>query len=110
MSRRWPKETAPFREASPDGWKRHLVNGYAGTEEDLGRAKSELASWSKTTDANLKKAQRFSWSAVAAGLAWAALVIPSDETLDRAVLGWEDLAWQLGRSSARTRRRCARRC
>ncbi|MFG1956715.1 hypothetical protein [Nonomuraea sp. NPDC049028] len=90
-------------EAAPGEWLRRYGGG-------SGRAKSELASWSKTTDANLKKAQRFSWSAVAAGLAWAALVIPSDETLDRAVLGWEDLAWQLGRSSARTRRRCARRC
>lgn len=96
MSRRWPKQFAPFQEANPHGWKRDMVRGYATTEEDLGRAKSELASWSKTTDANLKKAQRFSWSAVAAGLAWAALVIPSDETLDRAVLGWRDLAWQLG--------------
>ncbi|MCA2222407.1 hypothetical protein [Nonomuraea aurantiaca] len=96
MNRRWPKQFAPFREANPDGWKRDMVRGYANTERDLGRAKSELASWSKTTDANLKKAQRFSWSAVAAGLAWASLVIPSDETLDRAVLGWRDLAWQLG--------------
>lgn len=96
MRGRWPQAFESIVKENPNGWKRNFVEGYRYTEQDLKEARSELERWSKTTDANLKKARKFSWSAVAAGLAWAALVIPSDDALDSAVLGWRDLAWQMG--------------
>lgn len=89
----------------PKAWKPHLRSptfkrdyfpGIGRAEEDVARARSELAKWSAATDRNLKRAREFSWAAMAAGLAWASLMIPSDETLDRAVLGWRQLAWDLG--------------
>ncbi|MEU0566164.1 hypothetical protein ABZ297_12310 [Nonomuraea sp. NPDC005983] len=102
------KENAKMRESlrrHPKAWeqplrdpdfKRSYFPGVAKAEDRVTQAKSELAKWSATTERNLKRARTFSWAAIAAGLAWASLIIPSDETLDHAVLGWQQLAWDLG--------------
>lgn len=57
---------------------------------------SELAKCSKGTQANLARAKAFSWAAMAGGLAWTVMVVPSDEDLDRAVAGWKELAYDCG--------------
>ncbi|GLW09255.1 hypothetical protein Misp01_43840 [Microtetraspora sp. NBRC 13810] len=77
-------------------FERHYFPGVADAKDRLAQAKSDLAKWSATTERNLKTTRTFSWATVAAGLAWASLIIPSDETLDQAVLGWQKLAWDLG--------------
>lgn len=57
---------------------------------------SELAKSSKATQANLARAKTFSWAVMAGGLVWTAMIIPSDEDLDRAVAGWSELAYYCG--------------
>ncbi|MET8386740.1 hypothetical protein ABZV14_27450 [Streptosporangium canum] len=60
------------------------------------RRLSELAKCSKGTQANLARAKAFSWAVMAGGLAWTVMIVPSDEDLDRAVEGWEKLAYDCG--------------
>ncbi|MER5325389.1 hypothetical protein [Streptosporangium roseum] len=69
------------------------VNGLHAERE---RRLSELAKYSKATQANLARAKAFSWAAMAGGLVWTAMIIPSDEDLDRAVAGWGELAYYCG--------------
>ncbi|MER5418839.1 hypothetical protein [Streptosporangium roseum] len=65
-----------------------------GAERD--KRLSELAKCSKGTQANLARAKAFSWAAMAGGLAWTVMIVPSDEDLDRAVAGWKQLAYDCG--------------
>ncbi|NUW33985.1 hypothetical protein HTZ77_21480 [Nonomuraea sp. SMC257] len=53
---------------------------------------SRLAKATERTRLNITTAKAFSWWAIAAGLAWSAVVIPSDEDIDRAIAGWNSIA------------------
>jgi hypothetical protein len=64
--------------------------------EERERRLSELAKSSKGTQANLARAKAFSWAVMAGGLVWTAMIVPSDEDLDRAVAGWKELAYECG--------------
>ncbi|NUW38474.1 hypothetical protein HTZ77_44835 [Nonomuraea sp. SMC257] len=54
--------------------------------------KSQSAVLSNSTVSKLHFAKRFSLLAVTAGVVWELLVIPSDEDLNRAMHGWEEVA------------------
>lgn len=56
------------------------------------KLKSESAVLSKSTTSILRFARRFSWAAIAAGVVWELLAIPSDGELTRAMHGWEEIA------------------
>ncbi|GAA3166943.1 hypothetical protein [Nonomuraea roseoviolacea] len=57
---------------------------------------SRLARTTDRTRLNITTAKTFSWTAVAAGLAWSAVVVPSDEDVDRAIAGWIEIADRCG--------------
>ncbi|MFD1544537.1 hypothetical protein [Nonomuraea guangzhouensis] len=54
--------------------------------------KSQSAVMSKSTVSKLRFAKRFSLLALTAGVVWELLTIPSDEDLNRAMHGWEEVA------------------
>ncbi|MER5426879.1 hypothetical protein [Streptosporangium roseum] len=49
---------------------------------------------SKSTTSVLRFARRFSWAAISAGVVWELLAIPSDQALNRAMHGWEEIAYK----------------
>ncbi|GAA3166949.1 hypothetical protein [Nonomuraea roseoviolacea] len=55
---------------------------------------SRLAKSTELTRLNIAATRAFSWSAIAGGLAWSVVVVPSDEDIDRAVTGWNSIANQ----------------
>ncbi|MFG3436381.1 hypothetical protein ACGF0J_03965 [Nonomuraea sp. NPDC047897] len=55
---------------------------------------SKIAERSQATLRNLTYAKAFSYTVAAAGLAWASMVVPSDEDLDRAIATWDRIAYE----------------
>ncbi|MEU7989368.1 hypothetical protein AB0B56_31335 [Streptosporangium canum] len=89
---KWANDLGASDRAYRDSLHARVGELHAGRERRL----SELAKSSKGTQANLARAKTFSWAAMAGGLAWTVMVVPSDEDLDRAVAGWEKLAYDCG--------------
>jgi hypothetical protein len=88
----WEKEEALIR---AEGDRIHAWNSSWSAslrEERL----SKIAERSQATLRNLTYAKAFCYTAAAAGLAWISMVVPSDDDLDRAITGWDRIAYYCG--------------
>ncbi|MFG1679419.1 hypothetical protein ACGFNP_04550 [Nonomuraea sp. NPDC049269] len=88
----WEKEEALLRAANDQAWVRNTYRSPSLRAEAL----SKLAERSQATLRNLTYAKAFCYTAAAAGLAWASMIVPSDEDIDRAIAGWDSLAYYCG--------------
>ncbi|MEV0203455.1 hypothetical protein [Nonomuraea sp. NPDC050691] len=91
--------------AKHEAWQRARIAGrvreiksYAPSFAEVykGEELSRLAKATEGTRLNIATVKAFSWTVVAAGLAWLAVVVPSDEDIDRAIAGWTDVADRCG--------------
>ncbi|WP_433246395.1 hypothetical protein ACQPYK_45160 [Streptosporangium sp. CA-135522] len=88
----WSNDLNPYEAEHRKNLFRKVEDLHAERERRL----SELAKLSKGTQVNVARAKAFSWTAIAGGLAWSVMVIPSDEDIDRAIKGWNALAYNCG--------------
>ncbi|GGO69544.1 hypothetical protein [Nonomuraea cavernae] len=87
----WEKEAALFRKVDQERALRLWRHS-----PDYARELSKIAERSQATLRNLTYAKAFCYTAAAAGLAWVSMVVPSDEDLDRAIAGWDSIAYYCG--------------
>lgn len=89
----WAKEEELLRAAND----RAAVRNIFRSSPELRREElSKIAERSQATLRNLTYAKAFCYTAAAAGLAWVSMVVPSDEDLDRAIAGWDSIAYDCG--------------
>ncbi|MEU8149854.1 hypothetical protein [Nonomuraea sp. NPDC048901] len=93
LSVAFEKEQALLRAANDEAWVR---NAFRSSPELRRERLSKIAERSQATLRNLTYAKAFCYTAAAAGLAWVSMVVPSDENLDRAISGWDNIAYDCG--------------